>query len=120
MGEVEKVKRAKIGFIVSLIGGIFILLAGLWLFGMVSALSGFAGVTFSGLLGAIGVMYGVLGIVFGLIVILGAVLIYMPGKEIIGGVVVLIFSLVSIVAGGGFFIGLILGIIGGILGMLKK
>jgi hypothetical protein len=33
---------------------------------------------------------------------------------------VLIFSILSIVIGGGFFIGLILGIIGGALGIAKK
>jgi hypothetical protein len=44
----------------------------------------------------------------------------MPGKEIIGGIIVLIFSIISIVALGGFIIGMILGIIGGILGLLKK
>ncbi len=119
MGETVKVKRAWAGFVISLIAGILILAAGLWLFSMVSAFSGFAGASFTGLLGAIGAMYGVLGLVFGLIVIIGAVMIYMR-KEVIGGVLVLIFSLISILAGGGFIIGLILGIVGGILGMLKK
>jgi hypothetical protein len=50
----------------------------------------------------------------------GAVLIYMPGKEVVGGIIVLIFSLLSIIVGGGFYLGLVLGIIGGILGILKK
>ena len=44
----------------------------------------------------------------------------MPGKEVIGGILVIIFSILSIVIGGGFIIGLILGIIGGILGLAKK
>jgi hypothetical protein len=44
----------------------------------------------------------------------------MPGKETIGGILVIILSILSIVIGGGFFIGLILGIIGGILGLAKK
>ncbi len=62
-----------------------------------------------------------LGVLSGFLVIIGALLIYMPGKEVIGGVVVLIFSLLSVLGGGGFyFIGTILGIIGGILGIMKK
>jgi hypothetical protein len=39
---------------------------------------------------------------------------------VIGGILVLIFSILSIIIGGGFIIGLILGIIGGALGLAKK
>jgi len=60
------------------------------------------------------------GTIFAILVIIGAILIYMPGKEVIGGILVLIFSILSIVIGGGFLIGLILGIIGGALGLAKK
>jgi hypothetical protein len=90
------------------------------MFAVVSALSNIAGGVFAGLLGAMGAFYAVIGAVFGIIVIVGAILIYKPGREVFGGVLVLIFSLLSILAGGGFTIGLILGIIGGILGILKK
>ena len=37
-----------------------------------------------------------------------------------GGAIVLIFSLLSIFVGSGWLIGLILGVIGGILALLKK
>ena len=37
-----------------------------------------------------------------------------------GGIIVLIFALLSIIAGGGWLMGLILGVIGGILALLKK
>jgi len=65
-------------------------------------------------------MMGVISLIFGIIVLIGAFLIYMPGKEVIGGILVLIFSILSIFVGGGFLIGLILGIIGGALGLAKK
>jgi hypothetical protein len=61
-----------------------------------------------------------IGAILAIIVIIGAILIYIPGKETIGGILVIIVSLISIVIGGGFIIGLILGIIGGILGLYKK
>jgi hypothetical protein len=46
--------------------------------------------------------------------------IYIPGKETFGGILAILFSLFSIIIGGGFIIGLILGIMGGILGLAKK
>jgi len=115
-------KKATAGFVISLIAGIFILINAL----MVFALSAFIGGLTSfvpgvgGLLGAAMTLYGAIGLLFAIIVIIGAILIYMPGKEIIGGILVLIFSILSIVIGGGFVLGLILGIIGGALGIAKK
>jgi len=40
--------------------------------------------------------------------------------EGVGGTLVIIFSLLSILAGSGWLIGLILALIGGILGVLKE
>ena len=120
-------KRATAGFAISFVAGILIVLNGLAFIALQSLLNSVIDfiqmpVTIPGLGFAQSVFatIGAIGLVFGIIVIVGAFLIYMPGKEIIGGIVVLIFSIVSIVALGGFFIGLILGIIGGILGLLKK
>jgi len=70
--------------------------------------------------GAAFAVYGAIGLLFAIIVIVGAILIYRPGKEILGGILVLVFSILSIIIGGGFFIGLILGIVGGALGIAKK
>jgi len=45
----------------------------------------------------------------------------MPGKEVIGGILVLVFSVISLFFTlGGLIIGLILGIVGGALGIAKK
>lgn len=116
-------KKATAGFIISLIAGIMILINALMFF----ALTSFVGsipmpVTIPGmeLVEAVFATIGMIGLVFAIIVIIGAILIYMPGKEIIGGILVLIFSILSIIIGGGFVLGLILGIIGGALGIAKK
>jgi Na+-driven multidrug efflux pump len=61
----------------------------------------------------------VVGLVFGIIVLVGAILMRKPEKAKIGAILVLIFSILSIVIGGGFVIGMILGIIGGALGLKK-
>ena len=62
---------------------------------------------------------GAIAVVFGIVIIVGAYLIY-TGMETVGGIIVLIFSVLSIFVGSGWLIGLILGVIGGILGLLKK
>lgn len=109
-------KRANAGFALSLVAGILIILDGIFLLAASSIVSSL-GINIAGL--ALGVLGGI-AIIFAIIVFIGAWLIYTPGKEMIGGILVLIFSIISIITGGGFFIGLILGIIGGALGLAKK
>lgn len=63
---------------------------------------------------------GGLSILFAIIILVGAYYIYMPaGYEIVGGVIVILPSLMSIITAGGFIIGTILGIIGGVWGVLR-
>lgn len=69
-----------------------------------------------------GIFIGTLGavaVVFGIIIIIGAYFIYTK-MELTGGILVLIFSLLSILVGSGWLIGLILGVIGAILALMKK
>ena len=120
-------KRATIGFALSLIAGIFILLNGLAFIALQSLLNSLidivpipVAIPGIGIAEAVFATIGAIGVVFAIIVLVGAFLIYMPGKEVIGGIIVLIFSILSIVTMGGFFIGMILGIIGGALGIAKK
>jgi hypothetical protein len=111
-------KRATAGFAISLVAGIFVLLNGLFWF----AMSSFLG-SFSELFNFVGLSLDVLGgvlVVFAIIIFIGAYLIYKPGNEMIGGILVLIFSIISFIGGGGFALGAILGLVGGILGLLKK
>ena len=62
---------------------------------------------------------GGIAIAFAILIIVGAYLIYNK-METAGGILVLVFSLLSILVGSGWLIGLILGVIGGILALLKK
>ena len=134
MSEVEKPTAA---FILSLIGGIFILIGG----GMMTMMgwAGFCGITgcrsFGGMMGpgfgmmgngyAYGFsgMFGIAGIFFGAAVIIGSLMLFNnPAQHSAWGVVILIFSVLSILgsAMGGFGIGLILGLIGGALALTWK
>jgi hypothetical protein len=115
-------KRAVIGFIISLLAGLLILIQGIvrlvraeWAldFGFGEIPRRFFGETFL-------TTRGIFAVVFGIIVLLGAFLIYRPGKEMAGGILVLVFSAVSIIAGGGFLVGFVLGVIGGVFGLVKK
>lgn len=56
----------------------------------------------------------------GLFVILSSVLIYMPGYEGIGGILAIVFSILSIMVLGGLIFGTILGLLGGLMAILKK
>jgi hypothetical protein len=72
--------------------------------------------------GALAAIFGILGVVFGILVIVGAVMINSgePSRVRTGGILALIFSIISLLAGGGFFIGFILGLVGGILALTWK
>lgn len=113
------VKRATAGFALSLVAGIFVILDGLVLIWASAILSDLGIGDIAGVGLTLNTL-GAVGIVFAIIILIGAFLIYMPGKEMIGGILVLIFSIISIVTGGGFLLGMILGIIGGALGLAKK
>jgi hypothetical protein len=64
---------------------------------------------------------GAIAVVFGTLIVVGAVLLYKPGKETAGGIIVLMFSLLSILTFGVIgLVGLILGIIGAALALTKK
>lgn len=104
-------------FVLSLIGGIFILIGGLFIAAIGSIL------LFVPVAGAAVTAIGVFGIVCGVLTILGAVWINSGEKDKVrnGAILVLIFSILSwIGAAGGFFIGFLLGLIGAILGLTWK
>jgi hypothetical protein len=121
-----EVKRATAGFALSLISGVLVLLNGIVLIviatrfqdflndvGMSDLTRSVLGETFLTAIGAIGLAFGVL-------ILIGSYLIYTPGKETLGGILVLVFGILSIFTGGGLIVGTILGIIGGALGLAKK
>ncbi len=111
-------------FVLSLIGGVFILLSGLaaaLIFGFIGA--GVAMVPGMAPLGGAIALMGFLGLIFGILVIVGAVMINsgVQNKVKTGSIVVLVFSILSLfTVGGGFLIGFILGLIGSILGLTWK
>ncbi len=112
--------------VLSLIGGIFILIGGAFQ-AFVGAIISSIGTTSTGqsttgIGSTIGIL-GIVGIILGIIVIVGGVMMYSnPQSHTMWGVIVLVLSLVSFATSsiGGFVIGFLLALIGGILGIVFK
>ncbi|HKM76465.1 MAG TPA: DUF6114 domain-containing protein [Candidatus Bathyarchaeia archaeon] len=126
----------RLAFLISLIAGILILTGGFFtsMAGILLRITGFesanAEVTWPGALGSgvglfefgVGLM-GVVGVFAGIIVILAALMLAKrPKKRSTWGSLIILFSFFSIygAAVGGFGIGLILGLIGGVLAVTWK
>ena len=102
-------KKAMLGFVFSLIGGILILLRGIVRI-TVGDILPFVGsdlVRHRFLAGLALNILGGIAVVFGILILVGAYLIY-TGMETAGGILVLVFSVLSIFVGSGWLIGLIL------------
>ncbi|GBC68984.1 hypothetical protein HRbin01_00674 [archaeon HR01] len=99
-------------FVLSLIGGIFVIIGGL--------IGALIGATLTFFIGGVGGIFGVLGIIWGILIIIFAILLYNnPSQRVAYSVLIIIFSVLSwIGAIGGFLIGFVLGLVGGILGLV--
>ena len=115
-------KKPTKAFLLSLIAGILIIsnttllgIATRWFPGIIPTIPGSANDTM--------VLYRltVIGLILGILVLLGAVLMHIkPGKKKAWGILVIVFSIPSVITGGGFIIGFILGILGGALTLSRK
>jgi len=89
--------------------------------GMMGGMMGYPGY---GMMGGFGWgMFGLLGLIFGIIVVISAIMLNSrPEEHTMWGTIIVIFSVLSIFgsAMGGFGIGLVLGIIGGVLAITWK
>jgi hypothetical protein len=65
-------------------------------------------------------LIGIFAIIVGFCILGGAFLVSTADVPVIGGMVVLIFSVVSLFVGGGWLLGLVFAAIGGILGLFRK
>jgi len=129
-------EKPSTAFILSLIAGIFILLGGGMMSmigsygfgGMMGGYGGYGGMMGPGfgMMGGLGYGFGflgVLGLIFGLIVLISALMLNSkPEQHSTWGTLIVIFSVLSVFgsAMGGFGIGLVLGLIGGILAITWK
>ena len=118
---VTKSKKPMLGFAFSLAGAVLILLRGIIRIavGDIITFYGSDVVRHRFLAGIALNILGGIAVAFAILILVGAYFVY-NGMEVTGGAIILIFSLLSIFVGSGWLIGLILGLIGGILALLKK
>ncbi len=120
MNQIEKLNKA---FILSLTAGILIIcnttllgIATTWLPEIIPTLPGSSGNDTTLLY-----QLTVIGLVSGLLVLIGAIMLHFkPIKKKVWGIMILVFSITSVVTGGGFIIGFIFGIIGGAFALSRK
>ena len=107
--------------VLSLIGGLFVIFGGAAL-AFVGSLIGSLNVTGAGSASSTALALGIVGVVMGLIMVVGGFMMYSkPTSTKMWGVIVLILAIISwVTAIGGFFIGFLLGLIGGILALTFK
>ncbi len=121
------VEKPTAAHILSLIGAILVLIGGI-AFAVIFAvggafLAGFGAlVPFAGFLGVLFLIIAAVHLIFGIIMLIGATWINSTDIEKVrnGSIIVLIFSIIGLLFGSGFFIGPILGLVGGILGLVWK
>ena len=128
MSGTETNSRPVTAFILSLIGGLIILLGGIlasisylagnsagWFGGMWGGMMGWHGSTLSfGLPYSYMAAFSLIGVVSGVVLTIGAVMLNShPADHTAWGAIILVFSVISFVSMGGFFIGAILGLAGG-------
>jgi hypothetical protein len=118
---VSKPHRAVLGYAFSIAGAILILLRGIVriVVGDIVTFVGSDEVRHRFLAGIALNIIGGIAVLFAVFIIVGAYLIY-SGMTTAGGVIVIVFSALSIFVGSGWFIGLIVALVGGILGLLRK
>ncbi|MGQ9718806.1 MAG: DUF6114 domain-containing protein [Nitrososphaerales archaeon] len=118
-------------FVLSLIGAILILIDGLLIaiaFSMLGGLSFIIDSSFMmpglGLewLGGMLLILAVVAIILGVLTLIGAMMMNTTNKDKVrtGSILVLVFSIISLIGGGGFIIGFILCLVGSILGLTWK
>ena len=92
---------------------------GMNMMGMMGYISGGMGVGMMGSMMGFAYVLAVVGLVSGVLVVVGSVMMYTrPSQSQLWAAVVLGFSVVSILGGfGGFVVGPVLGVVGGVLGL---
>ena len=117
-------KLTTAAFVLSLIAGIFVVLQGLIRLGQGRNLeiSGVTDKITGKILAGVGIYHlGAIALFFGALILVGAVIMYKTSLVLAGALVVLVFSILSIAAGGLFgLLGFFIGIIGSILALANK
>ncbi len=119
---VRPIERPVVSFILCLIGGLFIVVGGVFGLAYLSSAPYYSVPYYYGgylFLSALGLVSG------GLVLLAGAMIYAAPPHHVAWGIVAIVFSVISIFTGptslgGGFLVGMVVGIVGGALGIAWK
>jgi hypothetical protein len=119
--------RITSGFIMSVVAGVLVLLNGILWFMLIHFLTTIpeeaaisAEMVPVMILSFPFIILGIMGILFAIGIFIGSALIYLYGNKSTGGKIVLVFAILSIASGGGFIMGMAVGIVGGAYAVKKK
>lgn len=112
--------RPAAGFVLSLIAGVFLILNAsiLSMFHVLALFLSSMGYSFH-LFPWFFLLFMAYGTLCGIMVFVGSYLIY-KGRNVLGGILVIVFSILSLPIGGGFIMGFLLGVIGGALAIAGR
>jgi hypothetical protein len=126
----QSAEKPNFAFILSLVGGLLIFVGSavsiVWFSVGSAPFGGFWGMMggWHGMMGSYGFPYdyllglSVLGLACGVIVVVGSFMLSLrPLEHVTWGVLIVVFSVVSFVSMGGWFVGAILGVVGGALAL---
>jgi hypothetical protein len=107
-------KKVTLGFLLSFVAGVFVLLNGIVWLTLISWLVSLFGAIFLVVpLTLVFLVLGIIAILFSIAIFIGLFLVYFYRNRSIGGKIVLVFSILSMGTGGGFLVGFVLGVLGG-------
>ena len=120
-------------FVISLLAGLLIFVGGGIMVGFArfpffgGMMGGYYGMMsgYYGLMGGYGggwfYAFSVIGIISGILVLTGAIMLYNePSRAYTWGILILVFSVLSFLGMGGFMLGALLGVVGGVLALTWK
>jgi hypothetical protein len=110
-------------FVLGLVGGIFLLLNAIAFYAigtlLVALIMGI-GAESSGAADILNLLMALMWASAAAVLAGSVLLLFKPGMHKLWGLLILVFSLVAVIGGGGFFLGTILGLVGGLLAILWK
>ncbi len=114
--QTKAVNLALTGGILIIINAVLLGIVGKWFIGIMPILPGSSGND-----PTVFLELATVGLIFGVLILLCALLLRSkPAKKKVWGIMLIGFSIPSVIMGGGFIVGFILGIIGGAITLSKK
>jgi hypothetical protein len=116
VNQTKAIKLALTGGFLVIINAVLLGIVGKWFIGIMPVIPGSSGND-----PTLFIELAIVGLVFGVLILISALLLRSkPAKKRVGGIMLIGFSIPTVIMGGGFIVGFILGIIGGTMMLSRK